>query len=105
MIVIPLSATPSQKVTVNLNNQLCLIDVYQKFYGLFLDLYVNDALIIGGVICQNHNRIVRDLYFGFVGDLGFINTQDTTDPYYTGLGDKYNLVYLEPGIDLAVGEG
>lgn len=94
---IPLRAIPSQTFTVNLNNQPCQIEVYQKLSGLYINLYVNNALIIGGVICQNLNRIVRDAYLGFQGDLGFFdNTKQGEDPIYTGLGSRFRLFYLEP---------
>jgi len=65
-------------------------------YGLFIDVFVNNQLIIGGVICENLNRIVRDSYLGFIGDLIFYDTtKGGNDPDYTGLGSRYLLVYLE----------
>ncbi len=94
MIVIPTQATPNQNLQVQLANQPCSISIYQEAYGLFLDLYVNNALVIGGVICENLNRIVRSAYLGFVGDLAFVDTQGTDDPIYTGLGDRWQLVYI-----------
>jgi hypothetical protein len=102
--VIPLQALPSQSPEVQLGNQICQINVYQKLGAMYLDLYVNNALIIGGVICQNLNRIVRDLYLGFVGDVCFIDNQGDTDPVYTGLGTRYSLLYLTPS-DLPPGVG
>jgi hypothetical protein len=106
--LVPLVALPSQTLTTNLAGQVCQINVYQKFYGLFLDLYLGTTLIIGGVICQNCNRIVRSAYLGFSGDLMFYDTQGTyytpppnlavgyggQDPDYTGLGSQFQLVYL-----------
>ena len=70
--------------------------------GMFCDLLVNDTLIIGGVICENANVIVRDAYLGFVGDIAFFDTQGTSDPSYTGLGSRWILVYLAPA-DLPAG--
>lgn len=96
MLLIPLDAVPSQTVDIVLNNQVCTISVYQKSTGLFLDLSVNNALIIGGVLCENANRIVRSAYLGFIGDLAFLDTQGSTDPVYTGFGSRYELLYLEP---------
>lgn len=104
MQIVPLQATPSQTLTVTLANQVCTIDVYQTLYGLFMDLYVNNSLIVGGVICQNLNRIVRSLYLGFSGDFVFNDTTGTTDPVYTGLGAQYQLKYLAAS-DLPNGEG
>jgi len=99
---IPLQAVPSQTVSVALNNQACQINVYTLTTGLYVDLLVNDAQIIGGVVAQNLNVIVRDAYLGFVGDLAFADTQGDQDPVYTGLGSRFILVYLFPS-DLPVG--
>ena len=95
MLVVPLQAVPSQKVAVTLANQVCQIAVYQKLSGLYVDLYVNNVLIVGGVIVENLNRIVRDAYFGFIGDLAFFDTQGTDDPVFSGLGGRFGLAYLE----------
>lgn len=95
MQIIPLLAVPSQNLEVTLANQTCQIVVYQKSTGLYLDLYVNNSLIIGGVICENLNRIVRSTYLGFVGDLAFIDNEGSADPYFTGLGGRFSLAYLE----------
>ncbi len=95
MLLIPLSPTPSQTLNVTLAGQACTINVYQKFYGLFCSIFVNQTPIIQGVLCLNRNYIVRSTYLGFIGDLGFIDTQGTSDPSYTGLGDRFALLYLE----------
>lgn len=79
---------------MSLADQSCLIELRQKSMGLFINLYVNDALIIGGVICQNRNRIVRSAYLGFIGDLAFIDNMGASDPEYAGLGSRYELAYL-----------
>lgn len=78
-----------------LGNQACQLNVYAKFFGLFMDVYVSNQLIIGGVICLNLTKIVRDAYLGFVGDFTFIDNQGASDPVYTGLGSRYSLIYLE----------
>lgn len=93
-LVIPLAPVPAQIVTAILGVQACKIRVYAKPpYGTFVDLYVNDALMIGGVIALDRNKIVRDAYLGFVGDLGFVDTQGKSDPDYTGFGSRYIFVY------------
>ncbi len=96
MLVVPLQAIPNQSLQSNLNGQPCQLNVYQTLYGLFIDVYVNGVLIIGGVICLNFNRIVRNLYLGFSGDLFFWDTQGASDPVYTGLASRYLLVYAFP---------
>jgi len=92
---IPLQSVPNQSLSIALAGQNCRINIYQRSTGLYSDLYVDNTLIIGGVICQNLNRIVRDAYLGFIGDLGFFDTQGINDPEYTGLGSRYLLIYLE----------
>lgn len=96
MQLIPLNAIPNQTVAVQLNGQSCTLNVYQKSTGMFMDVLVNDVLIIGGVICENLNRIVRSLYLGFIGDFSWVDTQGTNSPYYTGIGSRYYLLYLNP---------
>lgn len=104
MLIVPLNANPNQMLTVGLDDQACQIAVYQTTKGLFLDLYVNNELIIAGVLCQNLNRIVRSLYLGFSGDLVFYDTQGTSSPAYAGLRSRFFLVYLSPS-DLPAGVG
>ncbi len=95
MMIIPVQAVPSQTLTVQLAGQRTRINIYTKTTGMFVDVYVNDVLIIGGVIAQDRNVIVRDAYLGFIGDLGFYDTQGTDDPVYTGLGARWQFAYLE----------
>ena len=94
MQVVPVKALPYQTLAVQLAGQACVLNIYQKTYGLFMDLYVSGVLVVGGVLCENLTRIVRDVYLGFVGDFVFGDTQGTNDPFYTGLGTQYLLVYL-----------
>ena len=104
MLVIPVQALPNQQLQVQLGSQACTIELAQTDYGLFLTLSVGGSLVVASVICENLNRIVRSLYLGFSGDLCFIDTQGTTDPIFTGLGSRYQLLYLAPS-DLPSGEG
>lgn len=100
MLIVPLAPVPSQIVLVTLDDQLCTIKVYAKFFGLYMDLATGDGpdSVINGVICENLNRIVRDDYLGFSGDFCFIDNQGSSDPVYTGLGPtasaRYVLAYL-----------
>jgi hypothetical protein len=96
--IIPLQAVPSQQLLTNLAGQTVQLNVYQLRYGLFMDVIVAGVLEIGGVICENQNRIIRNQYLnvqaGFDGDFMFNDTQGTSDPDYTGLGTRYQLIYL-----------
>lgn len=100
MNLVPLQPLPSQFFNVTLAGQACTIAVYQKSTGLYLDLTVANVVRMTGVLCRDRVRLVRQAYLGFVGDLAFIDTQGAQDPDYTGLGARFQLVYLTPA-DLA----
>lgn len=91
--VIPLIAVPSQTLSVQLGGQPCRIDIRQRRTGLFVDLYVQDVPVFQGVKALDRNKLVRDGYLDFTGDLGFIDTQGTSDPDFTGLGGRFVLVW------------
>lgn len=95
MKIVPLLDTYSQSLNVTLGGQPCRIELKTRNTGLYLDLYVNDKLIVGGVVCRNLARIVIDSYLGFVGDLMFSDTQGAADPSSPGLGTRFLLFYIE----------
>ena len=95
--VIPIQAVPNQTLQVPLGSQSTILNIYQFQYGLFCDVIVNSSQIRGGIICQNLNRIVREAYLGFSGDLVFSDTQGSNDPVYYGLGSRWILLYDTAG--------
>lgn len=119
MPVIPLAATPSQTVTVAVSGQRLRINVYEKtaykVWGtevgydgvarprgpvttrtpaLYADVFSNDALVAGGVICRNGMRLLRQNFTGFVGDLVFFDLAGNDDPLSAGLGTRWFLYFL-----------
>lgn len=95
MQILPLQALPNQTLTILLAKQLVKLSIYTMVDGnMYMDVFVNHVAIITGVICQNQNRIVRDAYLGFIGDLAFNDTLGSDDPVYSGLGTRYQLFYL-----------
>lgn len=104
MQVIPVQDVFSQTLSFQINNQSIQLNIYQNNYGLFMDVLVGDNAIISGVICQDRNSIVRDLYLGFIGDFCFMDTQGVNDPSSPGLGTRYQLCYMDT-FDLAPGQG
>jgi hypothetical protein len=93
-MIVPLLAVPSQALTVELGNQNCNLNIYQRTTGLYVDLGINGQVIISGVIALDRNRIVRDAYLGFIGDLAFWDSQGTDDPDWTLLNKRYFLGYF-----------
>ncbi len=100
MQIIPTQALANQTLQVQLGNQACTVTIFQFAYGLFLTLLVGTQNIVVSQPCQNGNRLVRDAYLGFAGDLAVVDTQGAADPVYTGLGTRWQLLYFAPA-DLA----
>lgn len=94
MLTIPIEDVFSQTVKARLGGQACTIEIYQKSDRVYCDLKVNNELIVGGVHCHDVNRIVRDPYLGFEGDLIFMDTEGWQDPVSPGLGTRFLLIYL-----------
>jgi hypothetical protein len=94
MLVIPLQPLPNQTLQVQVADQACTLNVYQQAYGLYVDVLLDGAVVIAGVIAENLNRIVRNAYLGLAGDFCFLDTQGSDDPIYTGLGTRWQLLYL-----------
>lgn len=100
MLIIPLRAVPAQTVDVILGEQFATLTLRQLATGLYMDVQVSGNEVVGLVKCQNLNRIVRNSYLGFIGDLVFVdnsgeNGQPSQDPYFTGLDGQFTLIYLE----------
>jgi len=92
-LIIPLQPLADQTIQVFLGGQNCTIRVYQRRYGLFVDLYINNTLVRSGMEALNLVQIVRDPYLGFVGNIYFFDTQGTLDPTYDGLGGRFVFLY------------
>ena len=114
MLQIPLSAVPSQTLSIVLDGQSCQIAIYQKqpitdeygvAAGLFFDLIVGGVPIINTARCLDRTPILQDRqYLGVVGEFMFLDTLATNGgpptfngapPYYAGLGTQFVLLYLE----------
>lgn len=100
MLIIPANKISSQTIHVVLAGQSCEIFIYTKATGTYLDISILGVPIINGALCLDRTKIVRYPGLGFIGDLAFVDTQGTSDPYYTGFGDRFLLAYLEAS-DLA----
>lgn len=91
--VIPLSQVPAQVIPVQLGEQACVITLYHKRTGLYLDLTVREKPVITGVLCRDRVWLVRNSYLGFTGDLALVDLQGRSDPAWADLGTRYVLVW------------
>ena len=96
MLTIPLQPVPNQILTIPLNNQNTQINCYQKSTGLFVDILLNDEIIQSGIIARNQCLMLMNLYLGFSGDFMFIDNEGSCNPWYSGLGGRFTLIYLAP---------
>ncbi len=95
MLLVPLSPTPSQTLSITLGGQSCSIALRDNDGNLYFNLLVNNLPIIIGGICRNRQRLLVGLeYRGFIGDFVFVDSQGDEQPAYTGLGDRWQLYYL-----------
>lgn len=112
--IIPIQPVASQILNVTLNQQVCQINLYAKSIYIpitppgsiptdpptyvsvtvmFLDLYLNDTLLIGGCLVRDGVGIVQNSYFGFVGEIAIEDTEGNSDPIISGLGTRFRLTY------------
>lgn len=91
---IPLQDAPSQVTKVVLDGQNCQLFIYQKDQGLFVDLNVDGEDVVTGIVARDMVPVMCREYDIFTGNLIFVDTQGIADPDYTGLGDRFALVYL-----------
>ena len=96
MIIVPLSAVPSQIVNTTVASQNCKIAVYTlgSSNSLYFDLSIKGKAIINCALCHDRVKLVQLSYLGLIGDFCFVDTQGTQDPIYTGIGSRYLLAYL-----------
>jgi hypothetical protein len=102
MLTIPLTAGKNQSLKVPIGDQLLTIVIYQNSTGVYMDLYINDALVRESMLCLNLAPMVVEAYHGLNGRLMFEDTQGSNDPDYLGFGGRYQLRFLEPGIDYVI---
>lgn len=104
MLTVQAQAVPNQQLQCQLGNQAVTLIIYQTPFAMHMDVLIGADAIVEGVICENGNRIVRDAYLGFTGDFVWFDVQgEGTDPVYTGIGTRYQLLYLSPAELAAAG--
>lgn len=112
MLLVPTAPVPSQNFTVNLDGQAVAINVYQLGEGdaaaLYMDLQSNGSPIFTTRVCRGYGgqpgttapfMCIGRQYLGFLGDFVWIDTQASSlepaeDPVFSGLGARWQLLYL-----------
>lgn len=92
-VLVPVQALASQSLQVYLGGQNVTLVIYQRRYGLFVDLYLDNAIVRRGMEALNLVKIVRDPYLGFIGNLYFYDLEGTDNPSSALLGSRFVLLY------------
>lgn len=93
LVEIPLQQIPNQKIEVVINNNNLNIALYTAGDFLFIDLTVNNNIIILGA--KVVNRAYINQYPYVFNDYLFFATTDNSSPYYLTLGDITHLYYSD----------
>lgn len=93
-VQIPLSSLPAQSLRVSLSGQSMRVDVQQRESGLYLSLYRADTPIVLNRLCRDRTWLIRETYLDAPGDLTFMDLIGQSDPDYTGLTDRFMLIYV-----------
>ena len=92
---IPLIAVASQRVSVVLADQNVQLNVFQKTDCMYVDVSMDGDSIVRTKAARNRSRLLlATTYRGFVGDLVWVDTLGDEQPYYTGIGSRWFLLYL-----------
>lgn len=101
MQTIPLRSTANQALQVVLDGQNCSLRIYTRTAsesgdGLFCDLDKDQQAVFYGVRCLDGLTLPLYDYLGFLGKLVFVDMQGAEPPHWSGLGTRWQLVYLSP---------
>ena len=90
---IPLSPVPAQSLKVKLGGQNCQIRVYYRFGSTYMDLTAGGVVVVTGAICRDRQNIIQIAQNAFQGALLFVDMLGTSDPLYSGFGERWRLFY------------
>ena len=90
---IPLSPVPAQSLKVKLDGQNCEMRVYYRFGSTYMDLTAGGVVVCTGAICRDRQNIIQIAQNAFQGSLFFMDMLGTSDPLYSGFGERWRLFY------------
>ena len=93
MLKIPLSPVPAQSLNVKLAGQNCQIRVYYRFGSTYMDITAGGVVVVTGAICRDRQNIIQIAQNAFSGALLFVDMLGTSDPLYSGFGERWRLFY------------
>lgn len=97
MIEVPLTATPNQEVSIELDEQDCTIQVRQLGLYTFLSLWLDSDLIAENEICMPGVAVLQGYIPKFKGNFVLVDSSDPEKQQrsdYRELGSRFILLYL-----------
>lgn len=85
----------SQVINTPVGNAVATFALSQKGGSLFADVALAGNTVAAGVAILDGVPIINNAYSGFPGDVAIVDTQGSTKPNYTGLGSRYQLVWVQ----------
>lgn len=97
MIELPIESTPSQQLLATLEDQNCIIALYQRGKRLYMDVQADGVDVCKGAVCLPTAKIPQRAST-FDGAFYFVDYQSEPPkqepPHWRGLGSRFRLIYL-----------
>jgi hypothetical protein len=90
---IPLQPVPAQSLKIKLGGQNCQIRVYYRFGSTYMDLTAGGVVVVTGAICRDRQNVIQVAQNAFSGALLFVDMLGSSDPLYSGFGERWRLFY------------
>ena len=91
--VISLSAVPSQKLQVVLEDQDVELSILQRGEHVYADITGNGVVLRQGALCIDRVPILQPGTTDFSGNLVFVDLWGTSDPQWQEYGSRFVLLY------------
>jgi hypothetical protein len=97
IVEVPLSALPSQELSLVLGNQDVTVRVLTRGDYLYLDVLKESTPVIQGQLIVTNQNLLPSGLADFIGNFQVVDINGNSDPVYTGLGTQYRLLYSDEG--------
>lgn len=93
IVRIPLETVPNQRISVDLDDQDCVIELRTLGTRLYMNLSVGDEQVFAGHVCESFCDIAQFPSVKFTGLLVFIDTIGDEPPCWEGLDSRWTLYF------------
>lgn len=93
IVEVPLSALPSQELSLVLGNQDVTVRVLTRGDYLYLDVLKESTPVIQGQLIVTGQNLLPSGLSNFTGNFQMVDINGNSAPVYTSLGTQYRLLY------------